>query len=177
MYTISSRDPSPSAKRHKAFHTTMSAVDTPMSDEPTFLPSDPHGPLDDDLHGPLLPSTSSNILFTSSLTAGLKSSTNRQTQQPHAMNGHQQQQQQPIMSLQVKKLSPNAKTPTRGSKFAAGYDIYAAETMVVPARGKAMIGTGIAIAVPIGTCEFMPSHFWCCGSRIWYLYMCAVHVA
>ena len=58
------------------------------------------------------------------------------------------------MSLQVKKLSPSAKAPTRGSKFAAGYDIYAGETKAVPARGKAMIGTGIAIAVPIGTCEF-----------------------
>lgn len=71
------------------------------------------------------------------------------------MNG--QHQQQPITSLQIKKLSPHAKAPTRGSKFAAGYDVYASETQVVPARGKAMIGTGIAIAVPVGTCEFL---FW-----------------
>ena len=35
--------------------------------------------------------------------------------------------------------------------------MYAAETKVVPARGKAMIGTGIAVAVPIGTCMFASS--------------------
>lgn len=117
-----------------------------MSDEPTFiLNSGPqHGPLDHDLHGPLSASSNSyNATFTNS-------SKNNNTISTHnaAMNG-----QQAAMALQIKKLSPNAKAPTRGSKFAAGYDIYAAETMIVPGRGKAMVGTGIAIAVPVGTCE------------------------
>ncbi|KAI1334761.1 deoxyuridine 5'-triphosphate nucleotidohydrolase [Xylariaceae sp. FL0016] len=53
--------------------------------------------------------------------------------------------------LMIKKLSDKAKLPTRGSAFAAGYDIYAAKETVIPARGKALVDTDIAIAVPAGT--------------------------
>jgi TRAP-type mannitol/chloroaromatic compound transport system permease large subunit len=56
--------------------------------------------------------------------------------------------------LLVKKLSPAAKAPTRGSAFAAGYDIYSARATTIPARGKGMVETDLAIAVPEGTCEF-----------------------
>ncbi|KHN95355.1 dUTP pyrophosphatase [Metarhizium album ARSEF 1941] len=59
--------------------------------------------------------------------------------------------------LQVKKLSDKARLPTRGSAFAAGYDIYAAKDTVVPARGKVLVDTDISIAVPAGTCEPVPS--------------------
>jgi dUTP pyrophosphatase len=59
---------------------------------------------------------------------------------------------QPITHLQVKLLTEKAKAPTRGSAFAAGYDLYSSEDTVVPARGKAMVETGISIAVPDGTC-------------------------
>lgn len=55
--------------------------------------------------------------------------------------------------LQVKKLSPQGRLPTRGSAFAAGYDVYAARDTVVPARGKVLVDTDISIAVPAGTCE------------------------
>jgi dUTP pyrophosphatase len=54
--------------------------------------------------------------------------------------------------LLVKKLSEKATTPTRGSAFAAGYDIYSAHDTVVPARGKTLVDTDLAIAVPEGTC-------------------------
>lgn len=54
--------------------------------------------------------------------------------------------------LQVKLHNPAAKAPTRGSKFAAGYDIYVCEDSVVPKWGKAMLSTGISIAIPPGTC-------------------------
>lgn len=54
--------------------------------------------------------------------------------------------------LKIKKLSPKARLPTRGSEFAAGYDLYAAKDTAVPARGKVLVHTDIAIAVPIGTC-------------------------
>lgn len=54
--------------------------------------------------------------------------------------------------LLVKKLVDSARAPTRGSAFAAGYDIYSAKETVIPAKGKAMVDTGIAIAVPAGTC-------------------------
>lgn len=55
-------------------------------------------------------------------------------------------------SLQVKKLTPNARAPTRGSAFSAGYDLYCAADEIVPARGKALVSTGLAIAVPDGCC-------------------------
>ncbi|EPS28080.1 Deoxyuridine 5'-triphosphate nucleotidohydrolase [Penicillium oxalicum] len=59
--------------------------------------------------------------------------------------------QQPLPPLLIKKLVPSAKAPTRGSAFAAGYDMYAAKETVVPAKGKALVDTGIAMAVPEGT--------------------------
>ena len=57
-----------------------------------------------------------------------------------------------VPALQVKKLSDKAKIPTRGSAFAAGYDVYASKDTVVPARGKILVDTDISIAVPAGTC-------------------------
>jgi dUTP pyrophosphatase len=56
--------------------------------------------------------------------------------------------------LLIKKLSDKARLPTRGSAFAAGYDIYAAKDTVVPARGKVLVDTDISMAVPAGTCTF-----------------------
>ncbi|RCI15613.1 hypothetical protein L249_3436 [Ophiocordyceps polyrhachis-furcata BCC 54312] len=56
-----------------------------------------------------------------------------------------------VPALQVKKLSDKARLPTRGSAFAAGYDLYAARETVIPARGKALVDTDISIAVPAGT--------------------------
>ena len=58
--------------------------------------------------------------------------------------------------LLIKKLSDKAKLPTRGSAFAAGYDIYAARDTVVPARGKVLVDTDISMAVPDGTCMALP---------------------
>lgn len=62
---------------------------------------------------------------------------------------------QPQPALFVKKLTETASAPTRGSAFAAGYDIYSSKETVIPARGKALVDTGIAIAVPEGTCMFL----------------------
>ncbi|KAK0731840.1 deoxyuridine 5'-triphosphate nucleotidohydrolase [Lasiosphaeris hirsuta] len=53
--------------------------------------------------------------------------------------------------LLIKKLSPSARLPTRGSAFAAGYDLYAARATTIPARGKALVDTDISMAVPAGT--------------------------
>lgn len=55
--------------------------------------------------------------------------------------------------LLIKRLSEKARLPTRGSAFAAGYDIYAAKATVIPARGKALVDTDISMAVPAGTCK------------------------
>jgi dUTP pyrophosphatase len=53
--------------------------------------------------------------------------------------------------LLIKKLSPNATTPTRGSAFAAGYDLYASQPTTIPSRGKALVSTDLSIATPEGT--------------------------
>ena len=50
------------------------------------------------------------------------------------------------MSFKIKLLHPDAKVPTRGSPQSAGYDLYASESMVVPARGRALVKTGVAVA-------------------------------
>lgn len=56
-----------------------------------------------------------------------------------------------VAPLLIKKLSDKARTPTRGSSLAAGYDLYSAERKIVPARGKALVDTQLSIAVPAGT--------------------------
>jgi len=53
--------------------------------------------------------------------------------------------------LLVKRLVPTARAPTRGSAFAAGYDIYASSPRTIPARGKGLVETGISMAAPAGT--------------------------
>jgi len=73
----------------------------------------------------------------------------------------------PKEAFLVQRLSEKAKLPTRGSALAAGYDLYrcviafyigrdalrwnSAEAKTVPGRGKAMISTDLAVAVPEGT--------------------------
>jgi len=65
--------------------------------------------------------------------------------------------------LLVKKLSEHATTPTRGSAFAAGYDLYAAHDTAVPKRGKVLVETDLAIAVPESTCtRFLSLSSFCC---------------
>jgi dUTP pyrophosphatase len=54
------------------------------------------------------------------------------------------------MTLYIKKLSDDAIIPTKGSKYAAGYDLYSAVDTIVPSQGKTLIKTDIAIAVPSG---------------------------
>jgi len=49
------------------------------------------------------------------------------------------------------KLSDKAIIPTKGSRFAAGHDIYALTDGMVPAKGQTMVETGIAIGLPEGT--------------------------
>eukprot|EP01033_Poteriospumella_lacustris_P013951 gene13951-9968_t len=53
--------------------------------------------------------------------------------------------------LRVKKLSEFAVLPSRGSKYAAGFDLSSAYDIVVPARGKAIVKTDLAIAIPPNT--------------------------
>lgn len=57
------------------------------------------------------------------------------------------------MDISVKKLKENATLPTRGSEYAAGYDLYAAidETVVIGPHETQKIGTGLAFSLPDNT--------------------------
>jgi len=54
-------------------------------------------------------------------------------------------------TLRIMKLSDKAIIPTKGSRFAAGHDIYALTDGRVPAKGQTMVETGIVIGLPEGT--------------------------
>jgi len=54
-------------------------------------------------------------------------------------------------SVRVKKLTAEAIVPMKGTARAAGHDLYANEGTDVPARGQAIVGTGIAIGLPHNT--------------------------
>lgn len=54
--------------------------------------------------------------------------------------------------IKIKKLTDTAKTPTRGSEYAAGYDLYAdvKENVQVKPHETVKIGTGLAMEIPDG---------------------------
>lgn len=53
-------------------------------------------------------------------------------------------------TLAVKRLRPSATLPTRGSAEAAGLDLYNSDPVEIPAGGRALVKTGIAISLPPG---------------------------
>lgn len=55
-----------------------------------------------------------------------------------------------MITIQLKKLTESAKTPTRGSDFAAGYDLYATEAHTLKPLERKLFKTDISIAVPSG---------------------------
>ena len=58
-----------------------------------------------------------------------------------------------MISVQIKKLKNSATIPTRGSEYAAGYDLYACidtESVSIAPHTTEKIGTGLSIAVPNG---------------------------
>lgn len=56
-----------------------------------------------------------------------------------------------MIPVNIKKLTTTATIPTRGSKFAAGYDLYAdlTEPITIKPHTTEKIGTGIAIELPV----------------------------
>ncbi|KAI1773974.1 dUTP diphosphatase [Hypoxylon cercidicola] len=123
--TVTSPPPSPLAKRLKTTTTSSTSTNT----EPPST------------------TTTSTATSTSTSAAAMPSSSSSSTVPASA----------PVPTLEasppllIKKLSPTARLPTRGSALAAGYDLYASQAAVVPARGKALVETGISVAVPAGT--------------------------
>jgi dUTP pyrophosphatase len=52
--------------------------------------------------------------------------------------------------LKFMRLHPQARLPTRGSRHAAGVDLYSVESLTILARGRAMVRTGLSVAIPHG---------------------------
>lgn len=117
-----------------SFNRVLRSATMPNSPQPPSLPQDSHLP-------PSLPS--SPLPKRSKIMA---------QSPPSSPNKPPPLSQSPPLLIQ--KLSSAAKTPTRGSKFAAGYDLYSARATTIPARGKSLVDTDLAIAVPEGTCQF-----------------------
>ncbi len=55
-----------------------------------------------------------------------------------------------ILQVLVARTEDNARLPTRGSEYAAGWDLYALEDTVVPFRKSVKLRTGIIVAIPDG---------------------------
>lgn len=54
--------------------------------------------------------------------------------------------------IKIKKLNKNAIIPTKGSKYAAGYDLYACieKPIIISPNETKKIGTGLSIEIPNG---------------------------
>ncbi len=53
----------------------------------------------------------------------------------------------------VQKLNENAKIPCKPKSFEdAGWDVYPIKRLVIPAKGDALIGTGLKVQIPNGYC-------------------------
>jgi dUTP pyrophosphatase len=52
--------------------------------------------------------------------------------------------------LTFKKLDPRATLPNRGSSQAAGLDIYSIEEVAIEPKQRAVVRTGLAVAIPEG---------------------------
>lgn len=55
-----------------------------------------------------------------------------------------------MVTIPIKKLNDLAKTPTHGSEFAAGYDLYSTEDYTLKPLERKLFKTGISIAISSG---------------------------
>ena len=57
-----------------------------------------------------------------------------------------------MLTINIKKLDPNAKVPTFGSPFAAGFDLYACNShpIIIPSGETVLIHTRLAMELPVG---------------------------
>ena len=54
------------------------------------------------------------------------------------------------LEVMVARTDAGARLPTRGSEYAAGWDLYALEEYVVPFRKSVKLRTGLRVAIPVG---------------------------
>ena len=62
--------------------------------------------------------------------------------------------------LLIKKLTEHATMPVRGSPLAAGFDLAAAYNVIIPAGGKGIAKTDLAMKIPTTCCK------WCTTTRV-----------
>jgi dUTP pyrophosphatase len=55
-----------------------------------------------------------------------------------------------VSILKFVKKTSNAFAPTRGSKYAAGFDLYSAYDYIIPAKGTLLAKTDIQVSLPNG---------------------------
>jgi dUTP pyrophosphatase len=55
-----------------------------------------------------------------------------------------------LPAVKFKRLTEAAKLPTRGTEYAAGLDLYAAEEIFVPGQSRQIVTTGLLIELPFG---------------------------
>ena len=55
-----------------------------------------------------------------------------------------------VLQINIKKLSDNAIIPTQGTRFAAGYDLYAAEDATIVCGTRKLVKTNISTAITPG---------------------------
>lgn len=53
--------------------------------------------------------------------------------------------------IKIKKLNNDAKIPTRGSKYAAGYDLYSCDEYKIAPHSTVKVGTGLSFELPENT--------------------------
>lgn len=53
-----------------------------------------------------------------------------------------------MLKLKINKLEEDAMIPSKANKSDAGYDLYAIEDVNIPSRGRALVRTGISMAIP-----------------------------
>ncbi|MGP6173022.1 dUTP diphosphatase [Corynebacterium sp. A21] len=53
--------------------------------------------------------------------------------------------------IPLKRLDPGLPMPTRAHRGDAGVDLYAAEDLTLEAGQRGLVGTGVALALPLGT--------------------------
>ena len=56
-----------------------------------------------------------------------------------------------MKQIKIKKLNKDAKIPTRGSEYAAGYDLYSCYRYEIAPHGTVKVGTGLSFELPENT--------------------------
>lgn len=73
----------------------------------------------------------------------------------HTSNDAQLGNQRPLPALQVQRLDPDLPLPKRAHPSDAGLDLYSTTDVQIAPGHRVLVGTGIAIALPVGTAGFI----------------------